>query len=103
MKLYATLTSERATKAQGGNNFIDIKLNVGSASDSKHIATVRLTREESMKGYGLTLRIHEGTNDTAGRSIFFADEQLKGNKQKGECEHIKENGRYFTGKCPICS
>lgn len=29
MKLYATVTSERASKGQGGNQFIDIDLTVG--------------------------------------------------------------------------
>ena len=33
MKLYATITSERATKGQGGNQFINIDLLIGEAKN----------------------------------------------------------------------
>ena len=33
MKLYATITSERATKGQGGNQFINIDLLIGDAKN----------------------------------------------------------------------
>jgi len=42
MKLYATVTSERASKGQGGNKFIAIDLAIGSATDSKVIAKILL-------------------------------------------------------------
>lgn len=42
MKLYATTTSERASKGQGGNNFLDIELSIGTAKDSHVIAKVML-------------------------------------------------------------
>lgn len=42
MKLYATVSSERASKGQGGNKYIDIDVNVGSAADSKRFANIRV-------------------------------------------------------------
>ena len=42
MKLYATVTSERATKGQGGNKDIKITLQIGSTKENKHIATILL-------------------------------------------------------------
>lgn len=43
MRLYATVTSERASKSQGGNEKIVVEFFVGSAKDSKRVAEVRLT------------------------------------------------------------
>lgn len=68
MKLYATVTSERASKGQGGNKYIDINLNVGSATESEHFANVRL-------------------NIIDGVYTLWIDGEIvktKGNKQKGE-------------------
>lgn len=48
MKLYATVTSERASKGQGGNKFIDIDILVGSADDSKRFANVRVNIVDGM-------------------------------------------------------
>jgi hypothetical protein len=48
MKLYAQVTSERASKGQGGNNWLDIKLTITDNPDDKRnairheIGTVRL-------------------------------------------------------------
>lgn len=36
------MTSERATKSQGGNKVINTKIYIGSTKDSKHIATLML-------------------------------------------------------------
>lgn len=85
MKLYATVTSERASKGQGGNKYLDIEIRLGSSSNSKLVAIVNVAREESMKGYGVNFRpIKE-----AGASIFFSDAEIEGTKgkqQKGkEC------------------
>ena len=40
MKLYATVESERAKKAQGGNKFLRIVLKIGYESISRIVATV---------------------------------------------------------------
>ena len=40
MKLYATTTSERATKGQGGNKQVAVTFQIGSANNSKYILTI---------------------------------------------------------------
>lgn len=42
MKLYATITSERATKGQGGNDFLDIKLTSEYQGDQYLIAELKM-------------------------------------------------------------
>ena len=92
MKLYATTTSERATKGQGGNKFIDISLSVGSAKDSKPIARIVLASEGEY--YRLTTRVgaderaSEVLLDIEGRHIhdYYTreDREIKGKQQTGE-------------------
>lgn len=43
MKLYATVTSERASKGQGGNEYVNIDLMRGSAKDSKQCYKIHFT------------------------------------------------------------
>ncbi len=45
MKLYATTTSERASKGQGGNNYIKIDLLVGDKKHPHQIGTINLIKE----------------------------------------------------------
>jgi len=40
MKLYATTTSERASKGQGGNKELDISLAIGSTGNSKQVLRI---------------------------------------------------------------
>lgn len=78
MKLYATITSERATKGQGGNKFIHIKLLAGDKHNPTNIAFISL--EKLAGGYGLTFSpIKE-----SGKAIFIPESLLKGKQQKGE-------------------
>lgn len=77
MKLYATTTSERASKGQGGNKFINIELSRGSVKDSV-----------------LTYQIHFQSDyirlvDSRTGKILFA-ENTKGKSQKGEHTHNKD-------------
>lgn len=51
MKLYATLTSERASKSQGGNEYIDIDILVGHKDNNRTLA--KLTVRPDSEGYGL--------------------------------------------------
>lgn len=59
MKLYATITSERASKGQGGNKYLDIDIRAGSREDSRTLArlTARAgsndTDGDNREGYGL--------------------------------------------------
>lgn len=40
MKMYATTTSERASKGQGGNDQLDISLAIGSTANSKQVLRI---------------------------------------------------------------
>ena len=72
MKLYATTTSERASKGQGGNTYIITDYYVGTAKNSQQVACVELRKVD--KGYTLHLVIDsEATNDDAGRMIFIPE------------------------------
>lgn len=53
MKLYATTTSERASKGQGGNRYIEYRLNVGSREDSLPVLYMKVTARD--EGYHLEL------------------------------------------------
>ncbi len=93
MKLYATTTSERASKGQGGQKYIEIEITTENreqcigrikylmASDTDIIMSVSLPN-----GYQTTERI---------RNII-----LKGEKKKGEiCRHC---GRVHKNDTAIC-
>lgn len=80
MKLYATVTSERASKGQGGNDYIYIKIQ-GALPGVATLLDLEIKPDGNghatiVKAYGILL------------------EQLKGNKQKGE--HVHE---YHYGEC----
>jgi hypothetical protein len=80
MKLYAQTTSERASKGQGGNQFLNIDLTVGDAKEPIDAGRVTL------KTTGNVFWIEYFTPHKAGQSInrveLFKFE--KGEKQKGE-------------------
>jgi len=76
MKLYATVTSERASKGQGGNKYIRIELAAGSAEDSKMKYVLEFTPD------WILLR------DNYGNELYHDKREMietKGEKQKGEC------------------
>lgn len=90
MKLYATVTSERATKAQGGNDFIETLLTVGSQENPQNVGNIRLVSNKDGT-YTLNMAIYDEQTD---KIILYRYEygQIKGNKQKGET-------RKMCGKC----
>ena len=82
MKLYATVTSERATKGQGGNNYLEIAISVGDDDRYK----IRVTPEKldfMERGYSSPLLERRHSD------IMKEYEQRKGKRQKGEI-------------CPVC-
>jgi len=80
MKLYSTITSERATKGQGGNKFLNIKIASGSAKNSYIFADIMVDTHGFIylrngdKGEVATYTTLEGK----------LVELTKGEKQKGE-------------------
>lgn len=91
MKLYATVTSERASKGQGGNEYINIDLMRGSAKDSVKCYRIHLTER--------SIALLKGE-----QVIFQELATTKGEKQKGECEHEWSDEVPNTGKqfCETC-
>ena len=93
MRLYATVTSDRASKGQGGNREIVIDLTI----DSKERRTVgRVVLRHGEKGEGE----HEGYTifyypvGGSGRVLLF---QEKGEKQKGEQVKVKTERTHTRG------
>ena len=48
MKLYATTTSERASKGQGGNKYLDIEILVGNKNNPYTLAKLRVEHREGI-------------------------------------------------------
>ena len=130
MKLYATVTSERAQKSQGGNNFVEVQ--VRGEDRNTIIAGLRILPDDTNyritifdgKGYNTTYipkgekgrcnlcykaSSHKATN---GQAWEYCEEHYKelqnlkkGEKQKGEkCWHEsirKENGKEICNKCNL--
>lgn len=94
MKLFATLKNERGgKKSTGDDTRIQIELTYGN----KVVGTIGLYAiiDDTKDGYRIIFQ-----DETGGNVI---KELEKGKDLKDVCEHIKKNGPYFTGQCPICS
>lgn len=91
MKLYATVTSERASKGQGGNERVEAEIR----DEEKQIAVVRAIPD------GTNTRIYVRILGSIDFEKTFSVSTGKGEKQKGEC-----NGRHESVQaildCHIC-
>ena len=90
MKLYATTTSERATKGQGGNKRLAVEITVGEEDEKQTIlyASVECEESETENVY----RLWNG--DIQADKIIIP--KTKGKKQKDKCA----NGYQLP--CEIC-
>ena len=96
MKLYATVTSERATKGQGGNNFLRIELTIGDGLNPKDIGAIELVNvgdERYQLRYYPTTK-HDGVLLTNGNFPQIE----KGKRQKGNNNCYAQVGEEFCGK-----
>lgn len=98
MKLYATTTSERASKGQGGNKFLEIVLKAELDTGYETIGIIYLDAYDDGE---YVVKWQKDNNEA--EILTQGQLKQKGKKKTGECEHIKRNGAYFTGKCPICN
>lgn len=85
MKLYTTITSERASKGQGGNKYLRIALNVGSTKESRHIANLLMVAVDN-GGYEIFFQDTEKDKTTC-----LKTGEIKGKSQKGERNFIEEH------------
>lgn len=96
MKLYATVTSDRASKGQGGNKQIVVDLLIDPI---QRLEVGRVVMECVDNIYTIYYYpINENCTDQAinnGRILLY---QTKGNNQKGVCLHDWDN----YGKCTTC-
>ena len=91
MNLYATITSERATKGQGGNKRLDINL---FYIDRENPAIKIDFRPIDDKTFYLKLTDNKG-------KIIFA-KQIKGKSQKGEILPFHNHNGCYNQDCAEC-
>jgi len=81
MKLYATHTSERASKSQGGNEFI-----AGKVTADRNMALIEYHIAPADDDYRIIIRVH----GERAREVL-----IKGKRQKGEvCYEEHTHGKY---------
>lgn len=93
MKLYATVTSERASKGQGGNNRCDGSFTVERMGESLEVVRVLVQRNED-NSYRIVVSLpHHQSTETVlemneHNNLYSIEERVrdgqKGEKQKGE-------------------
>ena len=92
MKLYATTTSERATKGQGGNEKLEIVL---TAENPDRREEFKITYQKDKDFTHLCVYSHE-----KGENILAV--KTKGKQQTGECNHAcitSHNNKETCDKC----
>jgi len=108
MRLYATTTSERASKGQGGNRFLDIDIFTTNKEKSTHHVHVIVSPNGNQIVVSLS-SLHFGVAKLLASDTIFLDTPIKGEKQKGEkvrcnhCNHMhietEENQIFKCAKC----
>jgi hypothetical protein len=83
MKLYATTTSERATKGQGGNDYLEINLFINDRNQPQF--RLRVMNDKLIGQTYISLQSYhfKQWHDVYSNTLFENIEP-KGNKQKGE-------------------
>lgn len=101
MKLYATVTSERASKGQGGNKYLIIEIKAERFDGIPTRANqYRLSLSADPTSNRLYVELHDYSN---GETTV-----LNGKKQKGECKHLRRTRtgdpktEYWGYKCDDC-
>ncbi len=80
MKLYATTTSERASKGQGGNDFLRSDIYITDRNQPQY--RVIVTVEKNGEVVTILESFHFGKWREKFRDVIFTE--LKGERQKGE-------------------
>ena len=83
MLLYATTTSERASKGQGGNDFLSLDIR-----NEKAELLAGIVIKPASKGYPLSITVSDQSSEeflkVLKNHISFTLDKIKGNQQKGE-------------------
>lgn len=80
MKLYATTTSERASKGQGGNKYVNIEMYVGESKNPMFIGKVKMYIENGV----YCVDYYPGYDQSDIKSLARFKMEIKGEKKKGE-------------------
>lgn len=89
MKLYATTTSERASKGQGGNEFLNITIASGSAKDSYIFADIIVDKSGFIYFRNGDKKEIACYTTQDGKLVDITN-MTKGEKQKGDEKHCNE-------------
>ncbi len=98
MKLYATTTSERASKGQGGNNYLNIDINV--LDDKEPSYRVRVINDELLNIIYLSFenKINDKWVTLYNEELIYNGDSTKANKKKDETktyEQLKADAQKF--------
>ncbi len=102
MKLYATVTSERATKGQGGE-YLDIEVK----NEAKLVfATIKVRDQKLEICYDGRTEVSAFKDSAWNNGLYDYSDKIKGNKQKDEKEKCKWCGQgqldYTNPSNPFC-
>lgn len=111
MKLYATTTSERASKGQGGNDFLEINITDENGRNIYHLSILPLFNGDvaflpsDSTPYFIKKQGGGYLADKDQHQVLvqmLARRKSKGKRQKGECQHQwrkTDGGNYWCSKC----
>lgn len=91
MLIYATTTSERASKGQGGNEFLEISIKDEQQNEMWRF--IVSPGSDSSRPFGALYEADNGVHIWSGKA-----KQIKGNKQKGDELYTKASGKETTVK-----
>jgi hypothetical protein len=106
MKLYGTITSERATKGQGGNKYLNIDILVGDKNNPILLAQFTAEHKSDVDGMGSGYVLYDHNSR---ENIYWVLDKEKGERQKGEmseprqdyhCKICKDSDEW--GNCRVC-
>lgn len=87
MQLYATVSSERASKGQGGNEYLEIVI---TGAHQTELITLKLTPN------GSKYELRGWTHDNQFIQHMIEENMQKGERQKGECGKFGHNANGCT-------
>lgn len=103
MKLYATVTSERASKGQGGNNFLDVALLVGDARTQREVVRLKTKVYQDKNGEDCFAVYGTWHGATEAEKILYTGYLLK--DERVQCTNCLRPFDGMEGKedtCPNC-
>ena len=94
MKLYATTTSERASKGQGGNRYLDIDIYTTNREKPTHHVHVIVSPDGGVINVSLSA-LHFGVDKILATDSVYVNVPTKGEKQKDDIELDEDTKDYL--------